>query len=123
MRVSVKVHCKKAIERGSCQCHDTEGRGFKYVYCPNLLMRQSIAATSKGTGEFLARPSDLYDASLSRVICLMNADVAYTYRERKREADALGETTCRLHALQHLKLKTVVKVHNQPGAGACCQPH
>lgn len=45
----------------------------------------------------------------------MNADVAYAYRERRREAEHLGEETCRLHALQHLRLKTVVKVFHQYG--------
>lgn len=40
----------------------------------------------------------------------MNAEVAYAYRERKVEAEPLGEKAYHLHALQHLKLKTVVKV-------------
>ncbi len=40
----------------------------------------------------------------------MNAEVAHAYRERKREAEPLGEDAYQLRALQHLKLKTVVKV-------------
>ncbi len=40
----------------------------------------------------------------------MNAEVAYRYRERKSEVDALGEVEFKRHALQHLKLKTVLKV-------------
>ena len=40
----------------------------------------------------------------------MNAEVAYAYRERKVEAEPLGEQAYHLRALQHLKLKTVVKV-------------
>lgn len=40
----------------------------------------------------------------------MNAEVAYAYRERKAEAEPLGEQAYNLRALQHLKLKTVVKV-------------
>ena len=40
----------------------------------------------------------------------MNAEVAYGYRERKAHADAMGEVAHRLHCLQHLKLKTVIKV-------------
>lgn len=40
----------------------------------------------------------------------MNAEVAYAYRERKAEAEPLGEKSYNLRALQHLKLKTVVKV-------------
>ncbi|CAL8464853.1 g4388 [Coccomyxa elongata] len=39
----------------------------------------------------------------------MNAEVAYAYRERKAEAEPLGEQAYNLRALQHLKLKTVVK--------------
>lgn len=44
----------------------------------------------------------------------MNAEVAYGYRERKAHADAMGEVAHRLHCLQHLKLKTVIKVCNRP---------
>ena len=40
----------------------------------------------------------------------MNAEVAYGYRERKAHADAMSEVAHRLHCLQHLKLKTVIKV-------------
>ncbi len=40
----------------------------------------------------------------------MHAEVAYGYRERKAHADAMGEVAHRLHCLQHLKLKTVIKV-------------
>ena len=40
----------------------------------------------------------------------MNAEVAYGYRERKAQAQAMGEAAHRLHCLQHLKLKTVIKV-------------
>lgn len=40
----------------------------------------------------------------------MNAEVAYGYRERKSHAEAMGEVAHRLHCLQHLKLKTVIKV-------------
>ena len=40
----------------------------------------------------------------------MNAEVAYGYRERKAQAQAMGEVAHRLHCLQHLKLKTVIKV-------------
>lgn len=40
----------------------------------------------------------------------MNAEVAYGYRERKAHAEAMGEVAHRLHCLQHLKLKTVIKV-------------
>ncbi len=43
----------------------------------------------------------------------MNAEVAYAYRERKAEAEPLGEQAYNLRALQHLKLKTVVKVARQ----------
>ncbi len=43
----------------------------------------------------------------------MNAEVAYGYRERKAHADAMGEVAHRLHCLQHLKLKTVIKVSIQ----------
>ena len=39
----------------------------------------------------------------------MNAEVAYGYRERKAQAQAVGEVAHRLHCLQHLKLKTVIK--------------
>ncbi|CAK0786987.1 hypothetical protein CVIRNUC_010203 [Coccomyxa viridis] len=39
----------------------------------------------------------------------MNAEVAYGYRERKAQAQAMGEVAHRLHCLQHLKLKTVIK--------------
>lgn len=40
----------------------------------------------------------------------MNAEVAYRYRARKAEVEELGEEAHRRHALQHLKLKTVLKV-------------
>lgn len=40
----------------------------------------------------------------------MNAEVAYAYRERKAEAEPVGYEAYYLRALQHLKLKTVVKV-------------
>ena len=40
----------------------------------------------------------------------MNAEVAYRYRARKAEVDELGEEEYRRRALQHLKLKTVLKV-------------
>ncbi len=40
----------------------------------------------------------------------MNAEVAYGYRERKAQAESMGEVSHRLHCLQHLKLKTVIKV-------------
>lgn len=40
----------------------------------------------------------------------MNAEVAYAYRERKAEAEPLGEQAYHLRAVQNLKLKTVVKV-------------
>ena len=45
----------------------------------------------------------------------MNAEVAYGYRERKAHAEAMGEVAHRLHCLQHLKLKTVIKVGNAAG--------
>ncbi len=40
----------------------------------------------------------------------MNAEVAYAYRERKAEAEPVGYEAYYLRALQHLKLKAVVKV-------------
>jgi hypothetical protein len=40
----------------------------------------------------------------------MNADVAYGHRERAAEVESMGEEEHRLHAVQNLKLKTVVKV-------------
>lgn len=61
----------------------------------------------------------------------MNAEVAYGYRERKAQAQAMGEVAHRLHCLQHLKLKTVIKVSLQldhagsPGQKTwhCCTSH
>jgi hypothetical protein len=40
----------------------------------------------------------------------MNAEVAYAYRERKADELPIGEQAYRSRALQHLRLKTVVKV-------------
>ena len=50
----------------------------------------------------------------------MNAEVAYAYRERRAHAEAMDEVAHRLHCLQHLKLKTVIKVGN--AAGRFSQP-
>ena len=61
----------------------------------------------------------------------MNAEVAYGYRERKAQAQAIGEVAHRLHCLQYLKLKTVIKVSllldNAVGPGQetwhCCRSY